>query len=172
MGRNFSHAAPSRDVFLVAVYLGAAHRELDRRLEGQFALSRNGSRRSQVMGNDGMKQVAKCSCGKLSAVATGEPRKVSACHCKSCQRRTGSPFGVAVFFERSEVVIAGESRTYVRSGDSGMNLTFHFCSDCGSSVYWLPEFRPGLVAVALGASRMQSGSNWTRASTTSLLIPG
>ncbi|MCF1485518.1 GFA family protein [Agrobacterium vitis] len=97
-----------------------------------------------------MKQVAKCSCGKLSAVATGEPRKVSACHCKSCQRRTGSPFGVAVFFERSEVVIAGESRTYVRSGDSGMNLTFHFCSDCGSSVYWLPEFRPGLVAVALG----------------------
>lgn len=99
---------------------------------------------------DKMERTAKCSCGKLSATASGPPQKVSACHCKSCQRRTGSAFGVAVFFTAAAVACAGESRTYVRAGDSGRDLTFHFCPSCGSTVYWLADFRPGLVAIALG----------------------
>ena len=99
---------------------------------------------------DSVSHLARCSCGNLSVAANKAPRKVSACHCKSCQRRTGSAFGVAVFFGLHEVLIAGESRSFVRAGDSGMNLTFHFCPQCGSTVYWLPEFRPGLIAIALG----------------------
>ncbi|MBB3590542.1 hypothetical protein FHX08_000886 [Rhizobium sp. BK529] len=97
-----------------------------------------------------MERSAKCSCGSLSAIASGPPLKVSACHCKSCQRRTGSAFGVAVFFNAAEVAYAGESSTYVRVGDSGKDLTFYFCPSCGSTVYWMPGFRPGLVAIALG----------------------
>ncbi len=31
-----------------------------------------------------------------------------------------------------------------------MELTFHFCPKCGSTVYWFPQFRPGLIAIALG----------------------
>ena len=33
----------------------------------------------------------------------------------------------------------------------GSGVTFHFCPDCGSTVYWRPERKPGIVAVAVGA---------------------
>ena len=93
---------------------------------------------------------ASCSCGKLSIRATGAPVKISACHCRECQRRTGSAFGVAVFFEREKISASGASTSYSRSGDSGRSIEFRFCSDCGSTVFWMPEFREDLVAVALG----------------------
>jgi hypothetical protein len=96
------------------------------------------------------RRTARCACGHLSIIALGEPRKVSACHCQACQHRTGSAFGVAVFYEREQTVRSGASQTYIRTGDSGATLEFHFCPTCGSSVFWYPAFRPGLVAIALG----------------------
>lgn len=97
-----------------------------------------------------MRRSASCSCGELSIVAEGQPVKISACHCRACQRRTGSAFGVAVFFSEEQVAISGVSSSYVRSGDSGKSIEFGFCPTCGSTVFWKPEFRKGLVAVALG----------------------
>ena len=95
-------------------------------------------------------RTASCVCGSLSIVASGEPRKVSACHCLSCQKRTGSAFGVAVFYDEAQVTPAGPAQTYSRVGDSGSPLEFQFCPTCGSTVFWRPAFRPGLVAVAFG----------------------
>lgn len=93
---------------------------------------------------------ASCSCGQLSIATDGDPVKVSACHCRACQRRTGSAFGLAVFFDREKVTTSGASNSYTRSGDSGRSIEFRFCPACGSTVYWMPEFREDLVAVALG----------------------
>ena len=95
-------------------------------------------------------RTAHCACGALSIRATGEPRKVSACHCHACQRRTGSAFGVAVFYERERTSPDGPASRYVRTGDSGSGIEFHFCPGCGSTVFWYPAFRPGLVAIAHG----------------------
>jgi hypothetical protein len=97
-----------------------------------------------------VKREASCSCGKLSITAEGDPVKTSACHCRECQRRTGSAFGVAVFFDREKVAAFGASNSYTRSGDSGRSIEFRFCPGCGSTVVWMPEFREDLVAVALG----------------------
>lgn len=96
-------------------------------------------------------RTASCgACGALTITARGAPLKVSACHCRSCQRRTGGPFGVAVFFSEDQVTPHGHSQSYVREGDSGQPVEFHFCPACGSSVYWRPAFRPGRIAVAYG----------------------
>ena len=95
---------------------------------------------------------ARCHCGALALICEGEPRKVSICHCLECQRRTGSAFGVAVFYERERVTVTqGAPRAFARESASGSPVTFHFCPDCGSNVYWEPARLPGLVAVALGA---------------------
>lgn len=99
---------------------------------------------------DGAERTARCACGALSVTARSEPSKISACHCQSCQRRTGSAFSVAVFYGREQVTQHGPSRTYVRPGDSGLNVEFHLCPTCGTSVFWYPEFRPKLVGVAIG----------------------
>ncbi|MGO6732750.1 GFA family protein [Rhizobium ruizarguesonis] len=97
-----------------------------------------------------MRRAASCSCGQLSIIADGEPVKISVCHCRACQCRTGSAFGVAVFFQADQMETSGASNSHVRSGDSGRSIDFRFCPVCGSTVFWMPEFRKGLVAVALG----------------------
>jgi len=96
-------------------------------------------------------RTARCSCGQLQVECSGEPDKVSICHCTECQRRTGSAFGVAVFFAKTAVQITGASQTYERLGDSGLPLRHHFCPHCGSTVFWYPERRPNHIAIALGS---------------------
>ena len=97
-----------------------------------------------------MQRTATCCCGDLSITTDEEPIKVSACHCRSCQKRTGSAFSVAVFFPEAAVIASGVSASYSRLGDSGFPVEFHFCRRCGSTIYWYPEFRPGWVGVAIG----------------------
>ena len=109
-----------------------------------------GAKKSGFRTGSNIVRLAHCSCRQLTVVTNGEPRKVSVCHCRACQHRTGSAFGVAVFYEADQVTASGEYKTYMRPGDSGKNLEFRFCPACGSTVYWLPEFRPRLVAIALG----------------------
>jgi hypothetical protein len=73
------------------------------------------------------------------------------CHCLACQRRTGSAFGVQARFPRDQVSIEGRSTQYRRTADSGNQVTLHFCPVCGSTVYYLPDQEPDLVAIAVGA---------------------
>ena len=94
---------------------------------------------------------AHCSCGALSLICRGDPALVSLCHCRECQRRTGSTYGIAAFFTRSQVEIRGETTAYRRQADSGFDVTQHFCPGCGSTVYWEASRKPGMIAVAVGA---------------------
>ncbi|RJG43008.1 GFA family protein [Mesorhizobium sp. DCY119] len=98
-----------------------------------------------------MERTATCSCENLRIVCTGEPAKVSLCHCLACQKRTGSTYGIAAFFRREDVRIEGPHKSYKRPSDSGFPVTFHFCPDCGSTVFWEPQRRPEFVAVGVGA---------------------
>ena len=99
---------------------------------------------------------AACSCGKLSAVARGEPVRVSICHCYACQKRTGSVFGAQARFAKADVTLTGESTAFVRTGDSGGKITFHFCPACGSTVYYFIEALGDYVAIPVGAFADQS----------------
>ncbi|WP_421578361.1 GFA family protein [Shinella sp. M31] len=104
-----------------------------------------------------MRRRATCSCGALSVVAQGEPEKVSACHCLECQRRTGSAFGIALFFANEAVETFGSTTSFSRLGASGRPIEFHFCPSCGSTVFWKPAFRPGMTAVAFGCFEVKDG---------------
>ena len=94
---------------------------------------------------------ALCSCGQLSAVASGDPVRVSVCHCLACQRRTGSVFAAQARFPAQAVAVSGRATTYERVADSGHTLTFHFCPRCGSTVYYTNDSLPDFVGIALGA---------------------
>ena len=94
---------------------------------------------------------ASCCCGQLTVDCTGEPARVSMCHCLACQQRTGSAFGIQARFRRDQVTFAGRTTIFVRTGDEGSQAHFRFCPDCGSIVWW---DRPGaeeFVAIAIGA---------------------
>jgi hypothetical protein len=97
------------------------------------------------------RHIATCSCGSLKVHCNGEPVRVSICHCTECQRRTGSAFSANARFAVSAVTVEGKSQRFVRTGDSGKSLTFHFCPGCGSTLWWTLESVPDVVAVAVGA---------------------
>ena len=97
-----------------------------------------------------MTRIARCCCGSLRAEAAGEPAVVLACHCTECQRRTGSPFGVGTYFPKEQVRTEGPSKVYERSSDSGRKIEFHFCPDCGSSVFWYAELYADMVGIGFG----------------------
>jgi hypothetical protein len=94
---------------------------------------------------------ASCSCGQLSAQVVGDPVRVSICHCLACQRRTGSVFGQQARFRRESVTLACTSSVYVRIGDEGSHITFHFCPHCSSTVYYQPEGMEEFLAIPVGA---------------------
>ena len=94
---------------------------------------------------------ASCQCGQLRATCTGEPIRVSVCHCLHCQQRSGSAFAAQARFEEKDVAIIGNVTDWTRVGDSGSAMTQSFCPTCGSSVYYQNENLPGQIAIPLGA---------------------
>ena len=93
---------------------------------------------------------AECSCGQLSAVCTGEPVRISVCHCLACKRRTGSAFSYAAHFRQEQVVVEGRVTEFVRIGDEGGRLPFSFCPICGATVFYRNSGVPGIVSVPVG----------------------
>lgn len=98
-----------------------------------------------------MTKIASCSCGQLSAQVTGDPVRISICHCLACQRRTGGPFAQQARYPRENVRVSGQSTEYVRVGDEGPGARFHFCPRCGATVYYEPLSLPDFVAIPVGA---------------------
>jgi hypothetical protein len=97
-----------------------------------------------------MERTATCDCGRLSITVDGEPH-VLACSCDSCQRRTGSVFGVSAYYRGDEVLgIEGQHTEYTRHSSFADTITLCFCPACGSTVFWRPESRPQLIGVAVG----------------------
>lgn len=94
---------------------------------------------------------AQCACGALSLTLHNPPQLTAICHCLACQRRTGSSFSVNAFYEAKAVEIAGTSKEFERSGDSGRKVHMHFCPTCGSTVFWKAEASPAWIGVAVGA---------------------
>ncbi len=96
-------------------------------------------------------RIASCSCGQLQVRVSGEPLRVSVCHCLACQRRTGSVFGAQARFHRDAVVISGTGREFMRTGDEGTRAIFKFCPECGSTVYYTFDGVSDAIAIPVGA---------------------
>jgi hypothetical protein len=97
-------------------------------------------------------RTASCRCGQLTATATGEPVRVSVCHCLNCQKRSGSSFAAQARWPADQVTVEGQSKTWSHTGESGNCATFSFCPECGSTVYYIVTGDLGdLIAIAIGA---------------------
>ena len=94
---------------------------------------------------------AACSCGQLRVTVEGDPIRISMCHCLACQRRTGSAFGMQARWPADRANIAGRYSDYVRISDEGEERTFHFCPDCGATVFYELPSVPDVIAVPIGA---------------------
>lgn len=67
-----------------------------------------------------------CTCGQLRLLATGQPSRVSLCHCLDCRKHHGAVFYAAAEFPAAAVQIDGARAEYAGR---------FFCPTCGSSVF-------------------------------------
>lgn len=93
-----------------------------------------------------------CACGAVRYQVEGEPDICQICHCRYCQRRTGTAFGTVAYFPEDRVtILQGELREYRHHSDeTGRWLAMQFCPTCGTTVSHRVEIRPGLRAIAVG----------------------
>ena len=103
--------------------------------------------------SDGTVHEGGCVCGATRFKAAGHPLRVTICHCRWCQRRTGSAFGVEVVFDRSQVRVEGDSIGRHRhvSDESGRWLDMEFCRRCGSNLGLMVEVAPEIRSLPAGA---------------------
>lgn len=97
-----------------------------------------------------MERTATCSCGRLSAKCLGQPARISICACFDCQRRTGSPFSHNATFAREQVETSGDFLSFRRTSEEGFWAAHHFCPNCGNTVFYEIERRPGMISVPVG----------------------
>lgn len=91
-----------------------------------------------------------CLCGKVRYTVHAEPVFHALCHCRDCQRFTGSAFVSAIQVPRDGVHVEGELRTVDVTGGSGNVIRRHFCPHCGSSIFGEPFLRPGKINIMAG----------------------
>jgi len=119
-----------------------------------------------------------CQCGAVRFKTTDNPIRAMACHCTTCKLRTGAPYGIGVYFDDSDVTIeSGElSRFQFHSDTTGRWIQNEFCAQCGSTVSWTLEMRPGLRAIAGGSYDNPDWYKleahiWTRSARTDMCYP-
>jgi hypothetical protein len=93
-----------------------------------------------------------CLCGDVRYKTMAEPVRVTICHCRFCQRFTGSAYLVEPIFRREDVVFAGTApRAYDhRSDSSGKRVTLNFCGRCGTPLYLDLERFPDILGLCGG----------------------
>jgi len=91
-----------------------------------------------------------CLCGRVRYTVTGEPTSAYLCHCRDCQRFTGSAFVTGMACPASSVNVQGELKTYSNASEAGRQVRRLFCPNCGSSVFAEADVMPGLTIVVAG----------------------
>lgn len=90
-----------------------------------------------------------CLCGELRYRVHSPPSRVTICHCRFCQRATGSAFMVQPIFDKQEFVLTkGQARVYEhRSGGSGQQVHVNFCDKCGTKLFLAFDRWPDIVGI-------------------------
>ncbi len=89
--------------------------------------------------------VGGCSCGAVRYRLTTAPMFVHCCHCRDCQRQTGSAFVINALIETDRIErLAGEPDPVLVPTDSGRPHEIHRCPNCRIAVWSDYGRRPAL----------------------------
>jgi hypothetical protein len=104
------------------------------------------------------KYSGQCLCGEISYSVDIEPVFTGNCHCKDCQRSSGSAFIPAMIFPEKDVVVSGEVKYFEFQADSGNMHKRGFCPNCGSQLFARFSNMPGMLGIKAGT--LNDSSNY------------
>ena len=83
-----------------------------------------------------MKISGSCHCGHITYEAEVDPGTVRVCHCRDCQKLTGTAFRTNVAsLPGTFVLTSGTPKTYLKTAESGNRRAHAFCPECGTPIY-------------------------------------
>ncbi|HEX3483893.1 MAG TPA: GFA family protein [Micropepsaceae bacterium] len=92
-----------------------------------------------------------CSCGAVKYRLLSPPMFVHCCHCRDCQRQTGSAFVLNALIEADRVeLLCGATRSYPQPTPSGRPHIVHRCEDCGTALWSTYGGREAIRFVRVG----------------------
>jgi hypothetical protein len=92
-----------------------------------------------------------CACGAVRYRLTSAPMFVHCCHCRDCQRQTGSAFVLNALIETTRVeLLAAQPRRFPQPTDSGRPHGIDRCEACGTAVWSEYGGREALRFVRVG----------------------
>jgi len=92
-----------------------------------------------------------CNCGKIRYSIASNPLVTAQCHCRNCQRQSGSAFSVNLMVRAADVSTTGELTTYEdRDTLTGNPVYRRFCGNCGSPIFSDLADGNGMTVVKLG----------------------
>jgi hypothetical protein len=93
-----------------------------------------------------------CACGAIRYACTAEPLLALNCHCRDCQRASGSAFAAIIRLPAAAFTVTkGAPKFYTVPGDSGNRVSRGFCPECGSPVFSRLSGLPDVVGVRVGS---------------------
>jgi hypothetical protein len=101
-----------------------------------------------------------CGCGHVRYRVEGEPIFVNNCHCRLCQKQTGSTSVVNAFFEAERVTLVEGDRTdHIVAAGSGGPHTIRRCAKCGTAM-WSHYPRLGTLGTGLRVGTLDDPGAW------------
>ena len=89
-----------------------------------------------------------CLCGAIRYESRAEPLFSINCHCRDCQRTTGTAYAPVLAVPRDALSITqGEPTYYTSQSDSGETVSRGFCPECGSGIFSKLSANPDIVGL-------------------------
>ena len=77
-----------------------------------------------------------CQCGEIRYTVHETPLALNVCHCRDCQKQSGSAFGMSLVIKPSSFELdQGTLKTFELESASGRTKTCAFCPECGVRIY-------------------------------------
>lgn len=93
----------------------------------------------------------RCSCGEVRYESAGPALFSVICHCRDCQRASGSGGVPVLGVAKASFSFVGPIKQSQKKGGSGQMAVRNFCSECGSLLFGTPESAPEMVTIYAGS---------------------
>src|SRR5690554_2556362 len=93
----------------------------------------------------------RCLCGAVQYTSSGQPLFAIVCHCRDCQRASGSGGVPVLGVAKATFVCTGPVKQSRTQGGSGLPAVRNFCAECGCLLFGTPESEPDLVTIYAGS---------------------
>jgi len=89
-----------------------------------------------------------CHCGNIKFEVKGKWSWIGRCHCRDCQKISGTAYMTFVCFDSTQVEFLEGNRP--KAYKSSPAVTRTFCEKCGSPIEWTHDSEPSKTNLTLG----------------------